>query len=62
MIVDPVEETFPFSGQAMLHDLEVGLSLRIGEAGVLAREPIVPRMAAHRGALRGFGPRAGAGR
>jgi uncharacterized protein (DUF58 family) len=33
MIVDPVEESFPFSGQAMLHDLEAGLSLRIGDAG-----------------------------
>ena len=27
MIVDPVEETFPFQGQAVLHDLEDGLSL-----------------------------------
>ena len=25
MIVDPVEETFPFQGQAILHDLEDGL-------------------------------------
>ena len=25
MIVDPVEETFPFQGQAVLHDLEAGL-------------------------------------
>jgi uncharacterized protein (DUF58 family) len=33
MIVDPVEETFPFQGQAVLHDLEVGLKLRIGDAG-----------------------------
>jgi uncharacterized protein (DUF58 family) len=33
MIVDPVEETFPFSGQAMLHDLEVGVQLRVGDAG-----------------------------
>jgi uncharacterized protein (DUF58 family) len=32
MIVDPVEETFPFQGQAILHDLEDGLSLRIGDA------------------------------
>ncbi|NIX76230.1 DUF58 domain-containing protein [Microvirga terricola] len=32
MIVDPVEETFPFQGQAILHDLEEGLSLRIGDA------------------------------
>jgi uncharacterized protein (DUF58 family) len=33
MIVDPVEETFPFQGQAVLHDLEAGLRLRIGDAG-----------------------------
>src|SRR5918912_2019316 len=33
MIVDPVEETFPFSGQAMLHDLEDGVQLRVGDAG-----------------------------
>jgi uncharacterized protein (DUF58 family) len=33
MIVDPVEETFPFSGQAMLHDLEEGVQLRVGDAG-----------------------------
>jgi len=32
MIVDPVEETFPFQGEAVLHDLEDGLSLRIGDA------------------------------
>jgi uncharacterized protein (DUF58 family) len=33
MIVDPVEETFPFLGQAVLHDLEVGVQLRVGDAG-----------------------------
>lgn len=32
IIVDPVEETFPFQGEAVLHDLEDGLSLRIGDA------------------------------
>jgi len=50
MIVDPVEETFPFSGQAMLHDLEAGLSLRVGDAGswgAAYRE----RMTRHREAL-----------
>lgn len=31
-IVDPVEETFPFDGQAVLQDLESGLRLRIGDA------------------------------
>ena len=47
MIVDPVEETFPFAGQAMLHDLEDGVQLRIGDAGswgAAYRE----RMALHR--------------
>ena len=50
MIVDPVEESFPFAGQAMLHDLEAGLSLRIGDAGswgAAYRE----RIARHREAL-----------
>jgi uncharacterized protein (DUF58 family) len=37
MIVDPVEETFPFQGQAVLHDLEDGLSLRIGDAASWGR-------------------------
>ena len=50
MIVDPVEETFPFQGQAVLHDLEGGLRLRIGDAtswGKAYRD----RIARHRGAL-----------
>lgn len=50
MIVDPVEETFPFHGQAVLHDLEDSLSLRIGDAaswGKAYRE----RIARHRGEL-----------
>ena len=33
MVVDPVEETFPFSGQAVLHEPEIGLELRVGDAG-----------------------------
>ena len=33
MIVDPVEETFPFSGQAVLHEPEAGIELRVGDAG-----------------------------
>jgi uncharacterized protein (DUF58 family) len=47
MIVDPVEETFPFQGQAVLRDLEVGIELRIGDAaswGSAYRE----RIARHR--------------
>jgi uncharacterized protein (DUF58 family) len=50
MIVDPVEETFPFQGQAVLHDLEAGLHLRVGDAGAWGlayRE----RIARHRGAI-----------
>jgi uncharacterized protein (DUF58 family) len=50
MVVDPVEETFPFSGQAMLHDLEVGMQLRVGDAaswGTAYRE----RIGLHREAI-----------
>jgi uncharacterized protein (DUF58 family) len=50
MIVDPVEETFPFQGQAVLHDLEIGLKLRIGDAlswGTAYRQ----RMARHQAEL-----------
>lgn len=50
MIVDPVEETFPFGGQAVLHDLEVGLSLRIGDAASWG-EAYRTRIGAHRDAI-----------
>jgi uncharacterized protein (DUF58 family) len=50
MIVDPVEETFPFQGQAVLHDLEVGLQLRVGDAGAWGRA-YRERIARHRGAI-----------
>lgn len=50
MIVDPVEETFPFGGQAVLHDLEAGLSLRIGDAATWG-EAYRVRIAAHREAI-----------
>jgi uncharacterized protein (DUF58 family) len=50
MIVDPVEETFPFQGQAVLHDLEGGLQLRIGDAASWGRA-YRDRIARHRGAL-----------
>lgn len=58
MIVDPVEETFPFAGQAVLHDLEAGISLRVGDAaawGGTYRD----RMARHRGALTDLARRRG---
>ena len=51
LIVDPIEETFPFDGQAVLHDLEDGLKLRIGDAASWGRA-YRDRMAAHREALR----------
>jgi uncharacterized protein (DUF58 family) len=50
MIVDPVEETFPFSGQAVLHDLESTLSLNVGDAGAWG-EAYRGRIAAHRDGL-----------
>ena len=50
MIVDPVEETFPFGGQAMLEEPETGLSLRIGDAGSWGRS-YRQRIEAHRGAI-----------
>jgi uncharacterized protein (DUF58 family) len=50
MIVDPVEETFPFVGQAMLHDLELGLRLRVGDAGSWGTS-YRERMSVHRGAI-----------
>jgi uncharacterized protein (DUF58 family) len=51
LIVDPIEETFPFDGEAVLHDLEAGMKLRIGDAAAWGRT-YRERMAAHREALR----------
>jgi uncharacterized protein (DUF58 family) len=51
LVVDPIEETFPFDGQAVLHDLEAGLKLRIGDAAAWGRA-YRDRIAAHREALR----------
>ena len=50
MIVDPVEETFPFGGQAVLEEPEAGLKLRIGDAASWSRS-YRDRMEAHRGAI-----------
>ncbi|TVR10513.1 MAG: DUF58 domain-containing protein [Salinarimonadaceae bacterium] len=47
MIVDPVEETFPFSGQATLEDVEDGARLRIGDAASWGADYRM-RIAAHR--------------
>ncbi|MCP8936998.1 DUF58 domain-containing protein [Alsobacter sp. SYSU M60028] len=51
LVVDPVEETFPFEGQAVLADLEGPDTLRVGDAGSF-RAMYLERMAAHREALR----------
>jgi uncharacterized protein (DUF58 family) len=51
LVVDPIEETFPFSGQAELFDLEDGLSLRVGDADQWGQD-YRDRLAAHREALR----------
>lgn len=58
LVVDPVEETFPFDGQAVLHDLEAGLNLRIGDAAAWGRT-YRDRLAAHRDALRDVARRRG---
>ena len=58
MIVDPVEETFPFQGQAILQDLEDGLSLRVGDAaawGKAYRERIAQHRAEIEEIVRGRG-------
>jgi uncharacterized protein (DUF58 family) len=51
LIADPIEETFPFTGQAELFDLEDGLSLRVGDAGSWGAE-YRQRLEAHRDAIR----------
>jgi uncharacterized protein (DUF58 family) len=50
MVLDPVEETFPFNGQAVLHDLEAGIRLRVGDAGSWGTA-YRTRIAAHREAI-----------
>ncbi|MGY6644211.1 MAG: DUF58 domain-containing protein [Salinarimonas sp.] len=50
MIVDPVEESFPFAGQAMLEDPEAGLRLRVGDAASWGAQ-YRTRIALHRDAL-----------
>ena len=50
LVADPVEETFPFTGQAVLQDAEGALSLDIGEAGAWG-EAYRRRIAAHRDGL-----------
>lgn len=58
LVADPIEETFPFSGQAELFDLEDGLSLRVGDAGAWGEE-YRQRLEAHRDAIKEACRRAG---
>ena len=51
MVVDPIEETFPFSGRTELVDPEDGHKLTAGRVQAL-RSHYVERLAAHRDALR----------
>jgi uncharacterized protein (DUF58 family) len=57
-IADPVEETFPFSGQAELSEPEDGLRLRIGDAAAWAGD-YRARLASHRDALAAIARRHG---
>ena len=50
LVADPIEETFPFAGQAVLHDLESGLSLDVGDAAAWG-DAYRHRIAAHRAGL-----------
>ena len=50
VIADPIEETFPFAGQAVLHDLESGYSLDVGDAAAWG-EAYRARIGAHRDGL-----------
>jgi uncharacterized protein (DUF58 family) len=58
MVADPIEETFPFSGEAEIFDVEDGLSLRVGNAASWG-EDYRARLAAHREAIRDACRRAG---
>ncbi len=50
LVADPIEETFPFSGQAVLHDLESGFSLDVGDAASWG-DAYRTRIEAHRAGL-----------
>lgn len=50
LITDPIEETFPFTGEAEIFDVEDGVSLRVGDAASWG-EIYRPRLAAHRAML-----------
>ena len=50
LVIDPVEESFPFHGQAELHEPESGHHLKIGDADNW-RKAYLERMALHRAKL-----------
>jgi uncharacterized protein (DUF58 family) len=50
VVADPIEETFPFAGQAVLHDLESGFSLDVGDAAAWG-DAYRGRIRAHRAGL-----------
>lgn len=50
VVADPIEETFPFAGQAVLHDLESGFSLDVGDASAWG-DAYRTRIRAHRAGL-----------
>jgi uncharacterized protein (DUF58 family) len=50
MIVDPVEETFPFTGNTEFIDVDSPATLRVGKAEAF-RDDYVSRLAAHRDAV-----------
>ncbi|MBB3810764.1 DUF58 domain-containing protein [Pseudochelatococcus contaminans] len=58
MIVDPVEETFPFAGQTELIDPQTGERLRLGEAAAW-RDSYRQRIASHRAGLQDIMTRRG---
>jgi uncharacterized protein (DUF58 family) len=58
LVLDPVEETFPFDGQAVLADLEGPDTLRVGDASSF-RELYLERMKQHGMALREAAARRG---
>jgi uncharacterized protein (DUF58 family) len=51
MIVDPVEETFPFAGHTEFLDVDSPARLRVGEAATF-RADYIARLARHRDAIR----------
>lgn len=53
LVIDPVEESFPFEGQAELQEEESGIRLKIGDAANW-RKAYLERLASHRARLAGY--------